>query len=75
MWETRPGDLVMKPISFSCPVCGKKKDYPVEELFEGAILQCSFCKLTLVLHGHMWEDVQREIQRIRKKMDNLPSSP
>ncbi len=61
MWETDSGDLDMKTLPFSCPVCGRKKEYPVEELFEGAILSCDFCKLTLTLHGHMWKDVQKEM--------------
>jgi len=54
----------MKPLSFPCPICGRKKDYPLEELFEGATLTCPFCKLTLNLHGHMWQDVQKEIVKI-----------
>jgi len=52
-------------ISFTCPVCGRKTDYKVNELFEGALLTCPMCKLTLNLHGHMWEDVQKEIQKLR----------
>jgi transcription elongation factor Elf1 len=53
-----------KNLPFTCPVCGRKKDYSLAELVEGAILTCPFCKLTLTLHGHMWEDVQKEIQKI-----------
>jgi hypothetical protein len=26
-----------------------------------------FCKLTLNLHGHMWQDVQKEIEKLREK--------
>jgi transcription elongation factor Elf1 len=58
---------MQKKLSFSCPVCGRKTEYSVEDLFEGAILTCPFCKLTLNLHGHMWEDVQKEIQKLREK--------
>ena len=54
-----------RKIPFSCPVCGRKTDYPAEELVEGAVLVCSFCKLTLKLHGHMLQDVQREIERLK----------
>lgn len=54
----------MKRLSFTCPVCGQKKDYPLDALFEGALLNCNFCKLSLTLHGHMWEDVQKEIQKL-----------
>jgi rubrerythrin len=53
-------------LPFSCPVCGQKKEYPLEKLFEGAILVCPFCTLTLTLHGHMWEEVQKEIQQLKK---------
>jgi transcription elongation factor Elf1 len=69
LWKTHSWDLDMKhsseKIPFSCPVCGRKKDYMITELFEGAILTCPFCKLTLNLHGHMLEDVQKEIQKLR----------
>jgi len=54
-------------ISFSCPVCARKTDYPVVQLKEGAILSCPFCKLTLNLHGHMWQDVQKEIEKVKGK--------
>jgi rubrerythrin len=54
-------------LPFSCPICGQKKEYSLEALFEGAVLICPFCKLTLTLHGHMWEDVQKEIQRFKEK--------
>ncbi len=57
----------MKTLPFSCPICGRKKDYPLEDLYEGAILACPFCKLTLTLHGHMWKDVQKELQKIEKE--------
>ena len=53
-------------IPFSCPVCGRKTDYPSEDLREGTVLVCSFCKLTLRLHGHMWQEVQREIEKLAK---------
>jgi len=55
----------MDKLSFACPICGRKTDYFVKELFEGAILTCPFCKLTLTLHGHMWKDVQREIHKLK----------
>jgi len=54
-------------LSFTCPICGRKQDYNLTELVEGAVLACSFCKLTLTLHGHMWEDVQKEIRKLKKK--------
>ncbi len=54
-------------LPFSCPVCGRKTEYLVTELIEGAILTCPFCKLTLTLHGHMWQDVQKEIKKLGEK--------
>jgi|GEM_PF-349102 len=65
LWETHSRYLGMKKLPFPCPICGRKKEYPLEELFEGAILTCPFCKLTLTLHGHMWKDVQKEIQKLK----------
>jgi transcription elongation factor Elf1 len=56
-----------KTLSFSCPVCGRKTDYPITEMVEGAIVTCPFCKLKLTLHGHMWRDVQKEIEKLSKK--------
>ncbi len=56
-----------KKLPFSCPVCGQKKEYPIDQLYEGAILDCPFCKLTLRLHGHMWKDVQNEISKLLDK--------
>ncbi len=57
----------MKELPFTCPLCGHKKDYPLRDLYEGAVLTCSFCKLTLSLHGHMWMDVKKEIQKIKEE--------
>ena len=54
-------------LRFSCPICGRKTEYPYEVLFEGTLLTCPFCKLSLTLHGHMLEDVQREIEKLRQK--------
>lgn len=54
----------MKKLAFTCPVCGKTTDRPVDELQEGALLICPFCDLRLVLHGHMWEEVREEIERL-----------
>ena len=71
MREAYPGDMELmktikeeKKLLFSCPVCGRKTDYHLPELFEGAILTCPFCKLKLTLHGHMWKDVLKEIERL-----------
>ena len=36
---------------------------------EGALLICPFCDLRLVLHGHMWEEVREEIERLDTRAD------
>ena len=59
---------------FSCPICGRKTDYPLAELVEGAVLTCSFCKLRLTLHGHMLEDVQKEIKKLKTDVTRKGSS-
>jgi len=59
--------MIKQSIPFSCPVCGHKTDYPIKRMVEGAIINCPFCKLNLKLHGHMWQDVQREIEKLRGK--------
>ena len=56
-----------KKISFSCPVCGRKTDYPIAKLKKGAVLTCPFCKLTLTLHGHMLEEVRKEVRKLKEK--------
>ncbi len=54
---------------FTCPICGRKTDHALTDLFEGATLSCPFCKGVLTLHGHMWKDVQREIKKLTGKAD------
>jgi len=59
---------------FSCPICGRKTDYLLAELVEGAVLTCSFCKLSLTLHGHMLEDVRKEIKKLKRtSREKVPS--
>ncbi len=58
--------LVMNTLAFTCPICGKKKDYPVEALVEGATLQCPFCTVKLTLHGHMLQEVQEQIKKLQQ---------
>jgi transcription elongation factor Elf1 len=59
---------------FSCPICGRKTEYPLTELVEGAVLTCSFCKLSLTLHGHMLEDVHKEIKKLKTSVVRKSSS-
>ncbi len=63
----KPKDIGDKKLSFTCPICGRKTEYPLADLVEGAILTCPFCKLTLTLHGHMLEEVQKEIKKLGKE--------
>lgn len=56
-----------KCLPFTCPICGRRTDHPVADMVEGASITCPFCKLTLTLHGHMLEDVQREIVKLKAK--------
>ncbi len=55
-----------KLLPFTCPLCGRKSEYPLDTLVEGATLLCKFCKLELRIHGHMWEDIQKEIARLKE---------
>jgi hypothetical protein len=56
-----------KQLPVTCPLCGRKSEYSLETLVEGSILTCQFCKLQLKLHGHMWDDIQTEIAKVREK--------
>jgi hypothetical protein len=58
-----------KKLSFGCPVCGRNTDYPVHQMVEGAPITCPYCKLTITLHGHMLEYVQKEIERLKAATD------
>lgn len=51
-------------ISFSCPVCGRKKDHPASSLTEGVKLVCDSCGLELILRGRMWEEIRKEKERL-----------
>ena len=53
-------------LAITCPICGRKKEYPVDALVEGARLECPFCGLKLTLHGHMWQEVQEEIMKLTR---------
>lgn len=54
-------------ICFSCPVCGRRKDYPASHLTEGVRLKCPFCGLELILRGCMWEEIRKEKERLGAK--------
>jgi ribosomal protein L37AE/L43A len=50
----------------TCPLCGRKSEYSVDDLAEGAVWKCSFCPVSLTLHGHMWKDISAEIEKLKK---------
>jgi DNA-directed RNA polymerase subunit RPC12/RpoP len=56
-----------RQLPITCPLCGRKNEFPVETLVEGSILLCPYCKLKLTLHGHMWEDIQMEIAKLKEE--------
>jgi hypothetical protein len=58
-------------LSFTCPLCGWKKDYPVDHMVEGALLECPRCTVKLKLHGHMWEEMQEQIGKMGKDQQQL----
>ncbi len=57
-----------KPLPITCPICGRKSEYPLETLVEGSMLICPFCKMKLTLHGHMWEEIQRELGELKEEL-------
>ena len=53
-----------KKLPFSCPICGRVTDRPLDELKEDAPIVCPFCGLELTLHGHMWEEVKQRMEEL-----------
>ena len=51
----------------TCPLCGRRTDYPVESIHEGMDLDCRFCGVRINLHGHMWEEIREAIADLRRK--------
>jgi transcription elongation factor Elf1 len=58
---------VVLKLPFTCPICGKRKEYAVAELVEGAHLECPFCTLKLTLHGHMLHEVEEQIEKLKAR--------
>ena len=56
-----------KQVPITCPLCGKKNEFPMESLTEGSPMQCPVCKVKLTIHGHMWEEIQGEIAKLKQK--------
>ncbi len=57
-------------LAITCPLCGGKNELPLADLKQGSTLECPFCKVRLNLHGHMWEEVQREIEKLKKRTED-----
>ena len=58
---------VKKSLPFTCPICGRKTDHPIDALTEGAEIICPFCNLKLILHGHMWQEVKQELEKLAER--------
>jgi hypothetical protein len=52
-------------LPITCPICGRKNPFPTADLIEGANLTCPVCKVKLNLHGHMWAEIQADLERLR----------
>jgi DNA-directed RNA polymerase subunit RPC12/RpoP len=59
--------LLDKKLPITCPLCGRKSEFALEDLKEGAPLQCPKCQVKLNLHGHMWEEIQSDIAKMRQE--------
>jgi len=56
-----------RSLSVTCPLCGRSSDHLLENLKEGADMVCPMCGVKLNLHGHMWEEIKSEIEKIKSK--------
>jgi hypothetical protein len=54
-------------LPITCPICGRKNLFPVPDLIEGSILTCPVCKVRLNLHGHMWAEIQADLEKLKKE--------
>lgn len=52
-------------LPITCPLCGRKHAYRLQSLIEGAMLECPSCRVRIRLHGHMWEEIERDIARLK----------
>lgn len=54
-----------RKLAVTCPLCGRKNDFPLESLAEGKVMQCPACNVKLTLHGHMWEEIKGDLERLK----------
>jgi DNA-directed RNA polymerase subunit RPC12/RpoP len=57
--------MEQKQLPITCPLCGRKNNFPLEALTEGAEIACPVCKIKLTLHGHMWQEIQADIKKLK----------
>jgi DNA-directed RNA polymerase subunit RPC12/RpoP len=55
-----------KQLAVTCPVCGRKNEFLVSALTEGSVIACPLCKVKLTLHGHMWKEIQADLEKMKK---------
>ncbi len=60
-------------LPITCPLCGRKSEFPLAGLAEGALLICPLCNVKLTLHGHMWKDICAEIAKLKGKNSRCTS--
>ena len=66
--------MAQKQLPVTCPLCGRKNEFPLETLVEGAIIICPVCKVKLSLHGHMLKEIQADIEKLKKQDSGLSNS-
>jgi DNA-directed RNA polymerase subunit RPC12/RpoP len=54
-----------KQLAITCPLCGRSSNHALSELREGADMVCPLCGVKLNLHGHMWEEIKKEIDKLK----------
>ena len=54
-----------RQLSVTCPICGRRNEFPVKVLDEGYVMQCAHCNVKLTLHGHMLEEIRNEIAKLK----------
>jgi transcription elongation factor Elf1 len=54
-----------KQLPITCPLCGRKNSFALEILVEGSTIVCPFCSVSLKLHGHMLEEIQTQIAKLK----------
>jgi rubrerythrin len=59
--------MEQESLPITCPICGRKNLFPVGELVEGSIFACPVCKVKLTLHGHMWEEIRADIEKLKSR--------